>query len=169
MKLIKTLTDKDIFGKGNSDYSSYSLREAARAVLFDQDGKIAFLNVSKQNYHKLPGGGIDQGENHRQGLERELLEETGCKAEILKEIGEVVEYRDKDRRHQISYCWIAKVIGEKGEVSFVHDEIDDGFELIWVTMDEAMNMLKNDKPKDYQGHFIIVRDLLILEESKKLL
>lgn len=169
MKLIKTLTDKDIFGKGRTDYSDYFLREATRAVLFDKDNKIAFLNVSKQNYHKLPGGGVDKGENLEQALRRELLEETGCKAEILQEIGEIVEYRDYDKRHQISYCWIAKVVGEKGKVSFVHDEIDDGFELIWVTLDEAIELLKNDKPKDNQGHFIIARDLIILEEAKKLL
>jgi 8-oxo-dGTP pyrophosphatase MutT (NUDIX family) len=170
MKLLKTIKDSDIFpGAEDTDYSGYRKRPAARAVLFDENNDIAFLHVTKNNYHKLPGGGVEDGETPEQGLMRELLEETGCHAEILKEIGEIIEYRDKHKLINDSFFWTAKVVGNKGELDFTEDEIEGGFELNWVNLDDAISALEKDEPTDYQGHFIKQRDLIFLKEAKKLI
>ena len=97
MKNLLTIKEQDMVpGSPAVDTSSFRKRGAARAVLLDDKGQVYLLNVSKHGYHKLPGGGIDEGEDIKQALERELMEEVGCKAEIVAELGTVVEYRNYD-------------------------------------------------------------------------
>jgi len=170
MKLLKTFEDKDIFPSVKAiNHADFRERLAARAVLFDQDKNIALLHVTKYNYHKLPGGGVEEGESNEQGLSRELLEETGCKTEIKEEIGEIIEYRDKYKIKNDSFCWIAEVIGEKEALNFMEDEVEEGFELEWTSLSEAIRKIGNDDPGDYQGFFIKQRDLLFLKEAEKLI
>lgn len=66
MKLLKTIGDQHMH------YAS--TREAVRAVLLDERQMIPLLYVARHRYHKLPGGGIDDGESREVALERELLE-----------------------------------------------------------------------------------------------
>ena len=71
MKLISEVQLEEF-----EDKSNIRLREAVRAIVL-RNGKIAILYVSKENYHKLPGGGIEQGENLQEALEREIMEGEG--------------------------------------------------------------------------------------------
>ncbi len=43
-----------------------------------------------------------------------------------------------------SYCYLAKVTGEEGVPNFTEDEIKDGFEILWVSPEKALNILKSD-------------------------
>jgi 8-oxo-dGTP diphosphatase len=144
-------------------------REAARGVVFDEKGLMPMLFVSKANYHKLPGGGIEKGESKIEACKREMLEETGCEVEIGKEIGMVTEFRPfSDNLYQTSYCYLGKIIN-KGTQNLEQGEIDEGFILVWFTLDEAINTVRNDKPNNEEGNFIQQRDLAFLEEAKKLI
>src|SRR3989344_3275304 len=84
-------------------------RRAARAVLFDADGKVGLSHVANKHYYKLPGGGIDGNEEVIEALKRECREEIGCEIEVMGEVGEIVEHRDKIDLVQTSYCFLAKV------------------------------------------------------------
>lgn len=141
-------------------------RFASRAVLFDKDNLVPILFVSKFNYHKIPGGGIEEGEDKMQALIREIKEETGCDAEITGELGEITENRSRWNLLQTSYCYFGNVIS-KGEQSFTKKERHQGFKLLWMPLDEAIEKLKTDKPLNYEGKFIQDRDLTFLEEAKK--
>jgi 8-oxo-dGTP diphosphatase len=77
MILLKTIRDTDI-GADFPAPPEYRERQAARAVLFEKEGRVAIINVTNKNYHKLPGGGIDPGENAEKALKREVLEETAA-------------------------------------------------------------------------------------------
>jgi hypothetical protein len=55
MELLKEISDY----KASVDESKIKLREASRAVLFDENDMIPLLYVSKYTYHKLPGGGVE--------------------------------------------------------------------------------------------------------------
>lgn len=164
MKLIDTIQFKDLV---EEETDKFKVRRAARAVVFDKDNKIGLLYVSKSNYHKLPGGGLEGDESIEEALGRECLEEVGCDIEVISELGEIVEYRDEWFVKQHSYCYMANVVGEKGLPNFTEDEIADGFEIKWVLLDEAVELLKNDKPESYGGGFIQARDSLFLEEALK--
>lgn len=169
MKLLAELSDKDINNGGVERFNKpYTLRKATRAVLFNDKNEIAFQFVSKHNYHKLPGGGINEGENIIEGLKREVREETGCEdLEIVKELGVIVEYRNKIDILQISYCYLAKVKGSISAPQWDTEEIKDKHQSLWLPIDKAIEFLKSDKTNDYQGQFIIKRDLIFLEEALK--
>ena len=87
MNILFTIREQDIIPQSTVvDTSSFRKRSAARAVLLDENGEVYLLNVSKHGYHKLPGGGVKEGEELSYALERELMEELGCKAEVLVEL-----------------------------------------------------------------------------------
>lgn len=153
---------KVIFDKKDE---SFDLREASRAVLFDKDNLVPLLFVSKFNYHKLPGGGIEIGEDKIKALRREVKEETGCAIEIFDEVGEIQEYRSEFNLKQISYCYLGSVLS-KGIPHFEKGEVGDGFKLVWVTLDKGIAKMKKDRPSNYEGKFIQERDLSFLQTAK---
>jgi 8-oxo-dGTP pyrophosphatase MutT (NUDIX family) len=169
MKLLKVIRDSDLFPGYETENKCSQKRLAARAVIFDDENKTAMLNVTNLNYHKLPGGGVEEGEDLSQALKREIMEETGCNISVMGEIGKIIEYRDKFDLQQESDCYLAKSTGQKGTSNFDEGETRDGFAVIWVSLDEALDMLKKDNPDDYEGKFIILRDLCFLEEAKKII
>jgi 8-oxo-dGTP diphosphatase len=145
----------------------YPIREAARAIVVDGAGKIALLHVSKENYYKLPGGGIEPGEDKASALKRECQEEIGCDIEIVEEIGSIVEYRKVFHLTQISYCYLAKVVGAKGTAAFTTEERDNGFTQVWVSYEEAIRALETSSVDNFEGSaYIVPRDTIFLQEAK---
>jgi 8-oxo-dGTP pyrophosphatase MutT (NUDIX family) len=61
-------------------------RIAARAILFDPDERILLVHFRQPHtlagWWATPGGALDEGETHEEGLRRELLEEAGIEAPI---------------------------------------------------------------------------------------
>jgi len=165
MELLKTIRDSDV-GSDIPDGIPKQERGASRAIVFDAAGNVALLHATKKHYHKLPGGGIEQGENIETALRREVMEEIGCSVKNLCELGSVEEYRNKWELHQMSYCFLADLDGEKGVPHLEENEIADGFETMWMSIDDAIKALESDAPvEDYEGKFIQVRDLTLLKEA----
>lgn len=171
MKNILVITAQDIDSDSPIvDSASFRTREAARAVLLDNDKQVYLLNVSKHGYHKLPGGGIDEGEDITQALERELMEELGCEAEIVAELGTITEYRDYEELKQTSYCFIAKQTGEQVDSSFEESELAEGmFEIKAKNIDDAISLLLNDVPNNVEGKYIQLRDIAFLKAAKSII
>jgi len=159
MKLLHEIKDKE----WPKDKSTLEIREASRAVLFDENGLIPLLFVSNYNYHKLPGGGIDDGEDKAQALIREVIEEVGSKIEVTGEVGKIIEYRSKWNLKQISYCYVGKITS-KGSPTFTEKELSQNFKLVWLPLDEAISKVENDKPTNYEGSFIRQRDIVFLKK-----
>lgn len=166
MKMLLTIGDKNT-------NKVLKERTAARAVLLNQHGGVHLLHVSKHGYHKLPGGGVDEGETVEEALHRELKEEVGSSAEIIAELGIIEEFRsydDGDLLHQISYCFLAKQVGELFESALEQGEIEEGLQHVIVnSIDEAIKLIKNDKPNNTEGEYIVERDLTFLNAAKSLL
>jgi ADP-ribose pyrophosphatase YjhB (NUDIX family) len=169
MELIREINDSDIGYTCKSEGIAYKLRKASRTIVLDAFGKIALLYVSKNNYHKLPGGGIEADEDIEIALNREVMEEVGVKIHVLGEVGMIIEYRDEFKQLQISYCYYSEVIGEVSKPTFTDQEMSDGFQLKWVPLEEAVNILENDRPNNYMGKFIQSRDLLFLKKAYEIL
>lgn len=180
MKLLATIRDKDLWPNyQNLAKIDYEPRFAPRAVVFDQQNKVAILYVGRYDYYKLPGGGQEKGETLEEALKRECQEEIACDIEILDEIGTIIEYRDKFEIKQQTYCYICKVKGPKGVPLFTPEENKDNYSLKWVDFDQAITLVKNpklagdqnDQAPDgtYAAKFIIKRETIYLQEAKKIL
>ena len=123
MDLLKRITDKELFGTdGLSDAKPYT---AARAVLLDENNMVAILYLEKLNFYTLPGGGIDDGETIEQALAREMQEETGCKCDIICELGIIEE-------NSLMYNWSGK------ETYFARDERENAIMKFIVTRDISL-------------------------------
>lgn len=159
----------------NPDYvtpkdNEFLTRKAARGILID-NGKIALLHVSKLNYHKLPGGGLENDETPVEAFKREILEETGCVCTIDDENSRLVtlEWRGKWKLFQISYVFSARVVGTQKNLRLTQEETNHGFKLEWVPFDQIAQVLKQDAPSDYESKFIMRRDAAIINHFKDIL
>lgn len=152
------------------EIKGYPVREAARAVVVDEKGNVALLFVKQKNYYKLPGGGIEDSEDQKAALARECLEEIGCEVEVVGEIGTIVEYRKIYQIKQISYCYFAKLKGEKGNPDFTDDEIENGFEVVWLPYEQAVETLSHNNATNIEGKsYIVPRDTIFLKTANKFL
>lgn len=167
MKTLREIHHSEIVpAASDKNPANFRERRAARAIVVDNEGRIALLYVGKYGYHKLPGGGVEDNEDVKQALERELLEEIGCRAEVIAELGEIVEYRDEWEQKQTSYCYLSNQVGEVGQPDFTEKELSEGFTIAWVTdIAEAIKLLEQDAPEDYGGKFIRERDLTFLKAA----
>ena len=163
MNIITTIQDDD-FGLEFTATTPTQERKASRAIVLDENGNVALLHATKKHFHKLPGGGVEAGESIEEALKRELAEEIGCMAKNIRELGIVEEFRNKFSLHQLSYCFIADISGEKGIPHLEPDEIADGFETVWLSLEDAINTIEGEAlVEDYEGKFIQKRDLILLK------
>lgn len=171
MKLIRTITEKDFGRTENPDaWGDFKERFAARAIIFDSDGRIALMHVSNLDYYKLPGGGVDEDESLEETLRRELAEEAGAKhIEIHDEIGEIDEIREQMQMKSTHYCYLVKLVGALEEPSQTDKEIDDGYQIVWAkNIEEAIRLVESGKPPAYGPCFERLRELTFLEYAKEL-
>lgn len=169
MRLIREIDDTDIEREEmNNQDIAYSLRKASRAVVSNSLKQIALVYVSKDKYHKLPGGGLENNEDSIQALNRELIEEAGVEVDVLDEVGMIIEYRNEHRLLQISYCYVGEVADPPIAPSFTTEEKNQGCILKWVNIEEAISLMEEDHPRNYVGQFIKERDLTFLREVMRM-
>ena len=170
MKLICKITDSDI-GEKLIDINNPKLRLASRGIVIRDDGKIAVFNKYNKNEYKLPGGGTEDSETAEETFIREVLEETGCKVEIIKHIGITEEYKGQSNFKQISNVFIGKVIENTKQLNVTQKEKDEGARLLWETPEKALELItdcfskliKSDYESVYSTKFVVLRDRKILE------
>jgi len=77
-------------------------RRAAYAVIRDARGRVA-RTLDRDGRHYLPGGGCEEGETPPETVVREVAEEIGRHARIVRPLGEALQYF-----HSIADgCWYA--------------------------------------------------------------
>ena len=169
---IAKITDQDL-GFDIEEKITDKCRFNTRLVLKrPDDGKICLIESAKYGYHQIPGGGIDDGESIDVGLKREAREETGFELDNITPQGVKTEYRNGSKYEwvrAVSFCNVAEPAKEVG-TEYMEDEIEEGFEPVWKTLDEAITIfekedaeLKNNPDRSYSGSFSTRRDLEILK------
>lgn len=137
-------------------------RSACRWVVIDENGQIPLLFDSCKKWYKLPGWWMEWDENKIDSLRREVEEEAWCEIEDIKEIWKVIE-KDADWE-QVSYCFIWK-IANKGKPHFTDKEIERWYQLKWVSLEDAISLIKNEETATDEAKFRQERELYILEKA----
>ena len=168
MRQLALLDQHQLGLREASDQPISYTRRAARAVLFNAAGQVAIMHFTATGSYKLPGGGIDEGEDTVAALHREIREETGYEITDIKELGEVVEYRYYCGMHQVSYCYTATATQFVG-TQLTQKEQNGGMELQWFdTVPQAVAAIVSGHQVDEDGSpiglkMMIQRDVAILK------
>lgn len=166
MKLLAEISEASL-GLGDEGAKlgeTYELRKSARVILLNTEGLMATQHLRTYAYHKLPGGGVDGGETIEDALVREVKEEVGCDCKIIKPVGMTIEYRNKYNLLHISYCFVAKVVGDIGTPTLEPGEQEEGQETLWLSPAVVLDKMQTDTPGKFEGHFILAREQAFLRE-----
>lgn len=170
MKLLAEITDKDFDPNFKPDKSrSYEFRRAARAVIFNEEGEVGIVHAGKENYCKIPGGGIDAGEDNITALKREVMEESGCECVNFRELGAIIDQRNiLDEKYgfvQLSYCYTAN-LKKQSKLGYTEREKKAGFKFHWMKPEEALEAFSSE-PEEYHARFMQKRDGIFVAEAQK--
>lgn len=178
MKKLTTFKQKDVFPDKEDDWTDIDFedRQTGKAIVFDEDVNLALVGTKVNSFYLLPGGGIDKGESVEEGIIRECLEEIGCNVVLQNEIGVIDDYRNRDKKHCINYCYVAKLVGEKGDLTLTEEEQKNGLHVIWVPLAKAISILEKEVDQLTRGEvsfyntgFNILRDYRFLKEAESFL
>lgn len=148
------------------------LRVAIRGIIFI-DGKLLMIEDSFGEV-KLPGGGMEPGEDDYQALIREVKEETGYDVipESIKPFGEIEEKRLSVHEpmiwHQINRLYFCSVYPDQGQCEYSENEKKYGFHQVLYTIEEALKvnerMLDNEGPQAWNQReyktLLLIKDYL---------
>ena len=134
---IKENQEKKLFGEKKSD-KKYITRVGIYAIIFDtKKEKLAIVKTSSGYF--LPGGGLNENEDHRTCLQREALEEMGWEIEIGYYLGNGGSYYysgTKDNYYfSDGYFYYAK------KRKTLSEPLEIGHEVFWLTSTEAIEKL----------------------------
>jgi 8-oxo-dGTP pyrophosphatase MutT (NUDIX family) len=116
------------------------LIEAAGGVVI-RDAQVALVHRPRYDDWTLPKGKLDRGESFEEAAVREVEEETGLRARLVRELPSTT-YRVGGRQKVVRY-WLMEV---EGDGPFVpNDETD---ELRWVSPDEARRLLSYEHDRE---------------------
>lgn len=160
---------------GSSDSTDSS--ENSDTTPLSPNDKIALVYAKNLAYYKFPGGGIRDGEENTAALIREVAEETGLEviSDSIKEAGLVrrimqSEMFPKTIFIQDSFHYFCSVkTGVDGKPLIKKQKLDDyekddGFELRFVTVDEAIQTNLHFKSDNAAKLDMIARETLVMEK-----
>lgn len=164
-EILMSLRDKDIFPNTIDVVDAvFEDRLTGKIVLFNDEGRIALMGNAVNDFFILPGGGVENGESILDGIRRECREETGCEIEIQKALGVTEDFRSRDSKHCISFCYSAKVVSF-GAPMLTEGETKIGVYVKWFSLPEARELfalqeekVKAGEVKFYNTCFNIMRD-----------
>ena len=146
-------------------------KEVAKAIIYDMKDNILLLR--RTDYDKawdIPGGHlknieVNRGEEgYKEGLEREVAEETGLILPFAERIGEEM-FTWKDKSSNIVF-YVAKLDQLKPNVNLKLQGFMENSDFKWVPMDEMFKFAKNGTQVLRRGIEIAKNHGFLTEESR---
>lgn len=164
---------KQLFVIDLNDYNendTHFCRPSARGIILKPNGKIALVYSKQKNYYKFPGGGIHVGEDKREALIREVKEEVGMivKPDTIQEFGSVMRLQKSTDTpntvfEQENFYYLCQVEEEIQEQNLDAYEMEEGFELRIVALEEAIATNKSCKCEDFFDQVMVEREAKVLD------
>lgn len=124
---------------------TYTNRYGVYAVIPNHEKTHIILVQAPNGAWFLPGGEIEEGENHLTALERELIEELGFTATIGRYYGQADEYFYSS--HRDTYYYNPAYIYQVLDYQEVGQPLEDFNNLAWFPIEEAITKLKRGSHK----------------------
>jgi 8-oxo-dGTP pyrophosphatase MutT (NUDIX family) len=137
---------------GARDLRAPVARQAARVLLFDAQGRILLLEGHdpahlERHWWFTPGGGLEDGESHREAAIRELTEETGFEvldADLIGPVWErlaVFDFMDTPYlQHEQFFVAHLGADAQAGEPAWAPSEVDTLDTTRWLTRAELASV-----------------------------
>jgi 8-oxo-dGTP pyrophosphatase MutT (NUDIX family) len=145
-------------------------RTAVRGVIL-RDRDLLMIHSTNVGDYKFPGGGVADGETHKQALCREVQEECGMRILYVgSAIGTVIEYdipieKDYDVFKMTSHYYRCDAESEFGTQKLDDYEQELGFEPIWISIADALlvnkALLHSDKSPQWLRREIFVLQYIL--------
>lgn len=171
MRNIAVLREQDVFGHQKGDALNepeFNLRTTVKAIAVFE-GKICVVGNSISHLYTLPGGGVEDNETYKEAVVREVLEETGVNLCVKRKIGVIEDFRLRDKKHYLNYCYYGTV-NRIGLPQLTDEEQENGLHHVWLERSEIdrlfdfqLKLLKDGFVKYYNTCFNIKRDQLFLK------
>lgn len=136
----------------------YTPRPGAYGICFKRESDQTLLAlVDTEVGFFLPGGGIEEGENHQTCLKREFIEETGYTIEIGAYIGSSSQsgFTPRSKKH-ICLEGNFYLVELKDHVG---GQVEEDHQLVWIDVQKAIQIIH----LEYQS-YAISEGLLIFEQ-----
>ncbi|MFN3188614.1 MAG: class I tRNA ligase family protein [Candidatus Paceibacteria bacterium] len=121
--------------------------------LIKKDDRYLIQHFTKDDFYWLPGGGLEEGESHVEGLVRELNEETpytnfNIKNNIIVGVIDTQSKNTNDSIRNISSVYSVVLRDEEfSPTSLTLQEVQDGIELHWLTKQEITQLTSKFEPE----------------------
>ena len=89
-------------------------------IIFDSEGEVLLVHRTDYDLWNLPGGRLESGESPWEGVIREIKEETGFDAEVIKIVG--VSF--KPNKDNIVFTFLCKITGGQATLNKEADKIE---------------------------------------------
>lgn len=147
-------------------------REAVRGIIFHHN-QLLMVHSNKGDY-KVPGGGINVGENYEDTLKREVREETGYIIDdVIEKLGIVAErrvdeYEEDAIFEMISHYYLCKVSDHQVSQQLDDYEKELDFHPIWIDVDQAIQLNEDILNNQFiDKNFWIYREIVVLKALKR--
>ncbi|OFI47620.1 NUDIX hydrolase [Floricoccus penangensis] len=132
------------YGQKLSD-KKYQTRLGVYAVVTKNNDQEICLVQAPNGAFFLPGGEIEEGEDHKEALLRELHEELGAKADLGDFLGQADEYFYSS--HRDTYYYNPAYIYDISNFEIISAPLEDFNNIFWFPVDEAIKRLKRGSHK----------------------
>ena len=147
-------------------------RNIVRAIVYDNEGYLYFMKVQRDDEFgtaeliETSGGGMEEGEDEKTAVLRELSEELGVNGEIIVKIGTVSDYYNLIHRHNLNHYYLVHARSFR-QTHMTADEIDC-FHLsaLRLTLAEAEKMYHNAM-RFPLGRLLANRELSVLHHASE--
>ena len=157
-KVVKLYVDEVKTCNNNNSYREIIKHNGGVCILAIIDDKVILEKQYRYAYdevlYELPAGKLEENENPEEAGKRELLEETGYQASELVDFG--IMYPTCGYSNEKIYLYVAKDLTKKER----HLDEDEDIDLIFVKLDEVVQMINDGIIKDAKTICLVSKYLL---------